>query len=154
MSLVRSQESSRSGLWTHDLLLTRQTPQPLQNVVTSFKLASCVHSIVWNVLLYLFAAYKQWFEEHGGVIVNIIADMWKGFPMMRYGDVILLSWCFILFCPVSKIFKSQSDLGSSIIWNPCTNSLVMAFEVYKINPCSYFRLLTSTSFYFFHKLFT
>ncbi|XP_052254992.1 peroxisomal trans-2-enoyl-CoA reductase-like [Dreissena polymorpha] len=29
-------------------------------------------------------AYKQWFEEHGGVIVNIIADMWKGFPMMSH----------------------------------------------------------------------
>lgn len=28
-------------------------------------------------------AYNQWMAEHGGVIVNIIADMWKGFPSMR-----------------------------------------------------------------------
>jgi len=32
----------------------------------------------------VFAAYNQWMKEHGGVIVNIIADMWKGFPGMRY----------------------------------------------------------------------
>ncbi|XP_060557736.1 peroxisomal trans-2-enoyl-CoA reductase-like [Ruditapes philippinarum] len=29
-------------------------------------------------------AYNQWMGEHGGVIVNIIADMWKGFPMMSH----------------------------------------------------------------------
>ena len=28
-------------------------------------------------------AYNQWMEENGGVIINIIADMWKGFPTMR-----------------------------------------------------------------------
>ncbi|XP_062579171.1 peroxisomal trans-2-enoyl-CoA reductase-like [Saccostrea cucullata] len=26
--------------------------------------------------------YNQWMGQHGGVIVNIIADIWKGFPMM------------------------------------------------------------------------
>ncbi|XP_076804125.1 peroxisomal trans-2-enoyl-CoA reductase-like isoform X2 [Clavelina lepadiformis] len=25
-------------------------------------------------------AYKEWMKEHGGVIINIIADIWKGFP--------------------------------------------------------------------------
>lgn len=29
-------------------------------------------------------AYNQWMKEHGGVIVNIIADMWKGFPTMSH----------------------------------------------------------------------
>jgi len=29
-------------------------------------------------------AYTQWMEENGGAIVNIIADMWKGFPMMSH----------------------------------------------------------------------
>ncbi|XP_035688495.1 peroxisomal trans-2-enoyl-CoA reductase-like [Branchiostoma floridae] len=29
-------------------------------------------------------AYHSWMAEHGGVIVNIIADMWKGFPMMSH----------------------------------------------------------------------
>jgi peroxisomal trans-2-enoyl-CoA reductase len=29
-------------------------------------------------------AYKAWMEEHGGAIVNIIADMWNGFPGMSH----------------------------------------------------------------------
>ena len=29
-----------------------------------------------------FSAYNQWMREHGGSIVSIVADMWKGFPMM------------------------------------------------------------------------
>ncbi|ODM89021.1 Peroxisomal trans-2-enoyl-CoA reductase [Orchesella cincta] len=29
-------------------------------------------------------AYNQWFQENGGSIVNIIADMWRGFPMMSH----------------------------------------------------------------------
>ncbi|XP_023695747.1 peroxisomal trans-2-enoyl-CoA reductase [Paramormyrops kingsleyae] len=28
--------------------------------------------------------YKAWMKEHGGAIVNIIADMWKGFPGMAH----------------------------------------------------------------------
>ncbi|XP_030627320.1 peroxisomal trans-2-enoyl-CoA reductase [Chanos chanos] len=28
--------------------------------------------------------YNAWMKEHGGVIVNIIADMWKGFPGMAH----------------------------------------------------------------------
>ncbi|XP_059156751.1 peroxisomal trans-2-enoyl-CoA reductase-like [Physella acuta] len=28
--------------------------------------------------------YNQWMNEHGGTIVNIIADMWKGFPLMSH----------------------------------------------------------------------
>ncbi|KAM3865781.1 peroxisomal trans-2-enoyl-CoA reductase [Diretmus argenteus] len=28
--------------------------------------------------------YTAWMKEHGGVIVNIIADMWKGFPGMSH----------------------------------------------------------------------
>ncbi|KAK7012930.1 hypothetical protein SK128_024377, partial [Halocaridina rubra] len=28
--------------------------------------------------------YEQWMSEHGGVIVNIIADMFRGFPMMAH----------------------------------------------------------------------
>ncbi|XP_075876768.1 peroxisomal trans-2-enoyl-CoA reductase [Nelusetta ayraudi] len=30
------------------------------------------------------AVYTGWMKEHGGVIVNIIADMWKGFPGMSH----------------------------------------------------------------------
>lgn len=29
-------------------------------------------------------AYNQWMGDHGGVIINIIADMWKGFPSMSH----------------------------------------------------------------------
>ncbi|NP_001017727.1 peroxisomal trans-2-enoyl-CoA reductase [Danio rerio] len=29
-------------------------------------------------------AYNAWMKDHGGVIVNIIADMWKGFPGMAH----------------------------------------------------------------------
>lgn len=29
-------------------------------------------------------AYNQWMSEHGGAIVNIIADMWRGFPTMSH----------------------------------------------------------------------
>ena len=31
-----------------------------------------------------FSAYTQWMEEHGGAIVTIITDMWKGWPAFRY----------------------------------------------------------------------
>ncbi|NP_001086839.1 peroxisomal trans-2-enoyl-CoA reductase [Xenopus laevis] len=30
------------------------------------------------------AVYNAWMKEHGGAIVNIIADMWKGFPGMAH----------------------------------------------------------------------
>ncbi|CAG7831555.1 unnamed protein product [Allacma fusca] len=29
-------------------------------------------------------AYNQWFKANGGSIVNIVADMWRGFPMMAH----------------------------------------------------------------------
>lgn len=29
----------------------------------------------------LFAAYHAWMKDNGGVIVNIIVDMWNGFPV-------------------------------------------------------------------------
>uniref|UniRef100_A0A673LGN0 Peroxisomal trans-2-enoyl-CoA reductase n=1 Tax=Sinocyclocheilus rhinocerous TaxID=307959 RepID=A0A673LGN0_9TELE len=29
-------------------------------------------------------AYNAWMKDHGGVIINIIADMWKGFPRMAH----------------------------------------------------------------------
>ena len=28
--------------------------------------------------------YHTWMERHGGSIVNIIIDMWRGFPGMAY----------------------------------------------------------------------
>ncbi|TRY68782.1 hypothetical protein TCAL_03017 [Tigriopus californicus] len=28
--------------------------------------------------------YRQHFEEHGGVVINIVADMFRGFPMMSH----------------------------------------------------------------------
>ncbi|XP_053554078.1 peroxisomal trans-2-enoyl-CoA reductase [Bombina bombina] len=30
------------------------------------------------------AVYNAWMKEHGGAIVNIVADMWKGFPGMSH----------------------------------------------------------------------
>uniref|UniRef100_A0A674HW33 Peroxisomal trans-2-enoyl-CoA reductase n=2 Tax=Terrapene triunguis TaxID=2587831 RepID=A0A674HW33_9SAUR len=30
------------------------------------------------------AVYNAWMREHGGAIVNIVADMWKGFPGMSH----------------------------------------------------------------------
>ena len=38
---------------------------------------------VFKYLYNLFLAYNQWMENNGGVIINIIADMFKGFPTMR-----------------------------------------------------------------------
>jgi len=32
--------------------------------------------------IFAFAAYDQWMRDNGGSIVNIIVDMWKGFPGM------------------------------------------------------------------------
>ena len=32
----------------------------------------------------LFEVHQQYMSEHGGVIVNIIADMFRGFPMMAH----------------------------------------------------------------------
>ena len=32
----------------------------------------------------VFTAHQQYMAEHGGVIVNIIADMFRGFPMMAH----------------------------------------------------------------------
>lgn len=34
-------------------------------------------------IFWLGAVYNEWMKENGGVIVTIIADMWKGFPGMR-----------------------------------------------------------------------
>lgn len=33
-------------------------------------------------LLFNCLAYNEWMSGHGGAIVNIIADMYKGFPNM------------------------------------------------------------------------
>ncbi len=30
------------------------------------------------------SAYNQWFQKNGGSVVNIIADMWRGFPQMGH----------------------------------------------------------------------
>ncbi|KAJ1184351.1 hypothetical protein NDU88_001159 [Pleurodeles waltl] len=30
------------------------------------------------------AVYNAWMKDHGGAIVNIVADMWKGFPAMSH----------------------------------------------------------------------
>ncbi|CAJ0919226.1 unnamed protein product [Ranitomeya imitator] len=30
------------------------------------------------------AVYNSWMKEHGGAIVNIVADMWRGFPIMAH----------------------------------------------------------------------
>ena len=37
-----------------------------------------------NSFLIQFTVYCQWMDDHGGVIVNIIADMFRGFPMMGH----------------------------------------------------------------------
>ena len=56
-------------------------PQPQWSV--SVPKFSCPHFCY--LLLHILLAYNQWMKEHGGSIVNIIADMYKGFPTMRYG---------------------------------------------------------------------
>ncbi|CAG5115692.1 unnamed protein product [Candidula unifasciata] len=30
------------------------------------------------------AAYRQWMKDHGGAIVNITMDMWRGYPLMSH----------------------------------------------------------------------
>jgi citronellol/citronellal dehydrogenase len=30
------------------------------------------------------AAFHAWFAEHGGAVVNLVADMWNGFPLMAH----------------------------------------------------------------------
>jgi peroxisomal trans-2-enoyl-CoA reductase len=34
--------------------------------------------------LLFYVVFNQYFEEHGGVVVNIIADMFRGFPFMSH----------------------------------------------------------------------
>lgn len=43
--------------------------------------------------------YHTWMEKHGGSIVNIIIDMWRGFPGMAYVTKMLMSLLYIqLYC--------------------------------------------------------
>lgn len=42
-----------------------------------------------------FAAYTQYMKENGGTIINIIADMFKGFPLMRYQYFIVEFYFYI-----------------------------------------------------------
>ena len=39
-------------------------------------------------------AHRQHMSENGGVIVNIIADMFRGFPMMSHTGFILFVICY------------------------------------------------------------
>eukprot|EP00079_Xenopus_tropicalis_P031135 XP_017944906.1 PREDICTED: peroxisomal trans-2-enoyl-CoA reductase isoform X2 [Xenopus tropicalis] len=41
------------------------------------------------------AVYNAWMKEHGGAIVNIVADMWKGFPGMAVQSFLRLLWKII-----------------------------------------------------------
>ena len=44
-----------------------------------------IHLIGWGYGCYIFSpVYGQYMAEHGGSIVNIIADMFRGFPMMSH----------------------------------------------------------------------
>ena len=41
-------------------------------------------------------AHRQWMGENGGVIVNIIADMFRGFPMMSHtGQIIIIDISYV-----------------------------------------------------------
>lgn len=46
-----------------------------------------VQYIKLNFLGFFFLVYNQWMGEHGGVIINIVADFWKGFPGMRLDKI-------------------------------------------------------------------
>uniref|UniRef100_A0A3Q2D9Y5 Peroxisomal trans-2-enoyl-CoA reductase n=1 Tax=Cyprinodon variegatus TaxID=28743 RepID=A0A3Q2D9Y5_CYPVA len=54
------------------------------SLIHFFKVHVCV--TIFNNLshLSLYSVYTAWMKQHGGVIVNIIADMWKGFPGMGH----------------------------------------------------------------------
>lgn len=50
---------------------------------------SVVKNSIFNDLTIIYfnltlTVYNQWFKENGGSIVNIIVDMWRGFPMMSH----------------------------------------------------------------------
>ncbi|XP_067685934.1 peroxisomal trans-2-enoyl-CoA reductase-like isoform X2 [Haliotis asinina] len=58
-----------------------QFPSPASNI--SLKgWNAVVETNLTGTFLCCREVYNQWMQEHGGVIVNIIADMWKGFPSM------------------------------------------------------------------------
>lgn len=53
----------------------------MQTVNTS-SMCVCESAQCDCLLFYPHTVYSAWMKQHGGVIVNIIADMWKGFPGM------------------------------------------------------------------------
>lgn len=51
----------------------------------------CNHEIiVWMIIInsnvgqFYPIVHRQWMAQHGGVIINIIADMFRGFPLMAH----------------------------------------------------------------------
>lgn len=44
----------------------------------------CCSLLFIFIFKYYFAVYHQWMAQNGGVIVNIIADMFRGFPVMAH----------------------------------------------------------------------
>ncbi|ODM97689.1 Peroxisomal trans-2-enoyl-CoA reductase [Orchesella cincta] len=63
-----------------------QFPSPAANI--SLKgWNAVIETNLTGTYLMMREAYNQWFQENGGSIVNIIADMWRGFPMMS------THWC-------------------------------------------------------------
>ncbi|XP_027216431.2 peroxisomal trans-2-enoyl-CoA reductase [Penaeus vannamei] len=60
-----------------------QFPSPVSNM--SLKgWNAVIETNLTGTFLMCRETYEQWMSDHGGVIVNIIADMFRGFPMMAH----------------------------------------------------------------------
>jgi len=60
-----------------------QFPSPVGNISTKGWKA-VIETNLSGPFLCSREAFGAWMEDHGGVIVNIIADMWRGFPGMAH----------------------------------------------------------------------
>ncbi|CAG0896907.1 unnamed protein product [Darwinula stevensoni] len=60
-----------------------QFPSPLADV-TLKGWEAVIQTNLTGTFLMCREAYRTWFQENGGNIVNIIADMYRGFPMMAH----------------------------------------------------------------------
>ena len=76
-------------------------------------------------------AHRQHMGDHGGVIVNIIADMFRGFPMMSHTGTLgrnsakrssngFWSWNVFLLCPKIflrfNIFRGAAQARPGLAW--------------------------------------
>lgn len=88
-----------------------------------------------------FVAYNAWMKDNGGVIVNIIADMWKGFPGMAW--VGKKYWLIKILCIITlhlmavSIFLSSHGNAFCLLSKLCLNCQTCLWQAHRSGPsCS------------------